>query len=430
MNSKIVFNPKQVNSSLTGLSQNISRLISVENGISNVKSSVDPRIINRRGIGGSLSRATASINRIEQKMVQLKTYTANSINQYSIAEKRVNGQAEEVKEAFALALDKMLNDRYASGLYDKYHSIAGHLEHILHGAQYSAGAGLMHLLGFRFTDVDDVLKKFQVAEYIKAGKLKIPLASMIQRVENSRPLNFMARMMVNPLYLVYNRKMPLAELLYKKMASYYPKDMVNLSNSVSTLKQALRDSSTFKSGFEAVKSQAGSILKNSGKLIRSNALLATVITAGVESVGAGIKITENYGMYSGEKLKEENAKVVGRAVVKTATVTVGSVGGAVIGGIIGSLGGPLGTAAGATVGGYLGSMLGDKVASMTSAWTDKQSVRFKDTIHKGTEAVASGVRNVKESFNNAKEAISDVKSHAANLLDSSKSFFGKLSFGN
>lgn len=426
MYSKIVFNPKQVNSSLSGLSQSISRLISVESGISGVKSNIDPRIINRRGIGGRLSRATASIDRIEQKMVQLKTYTANSINQYSVAEKRVNGQAEEVKEAFALALEKMLNDRYASGLYDKYHSIAGHLEHILHGAQYSAGAGLMHLLGFRFTDVDDVLKRFQVAEYIKAGKFNIPLASTIQRIENSRPLNFMARIMVNPLYLVYNRKKPLAELLYKKMTSYYPKDMVNLSNSVSTL---LKDAKVT-TMMDAVKSNAGSVLKSGWKLARANAVLATVITAGVETVGAGIKITENYSLYSGEKLKEENAKVVGRAVVKTTTVTVGSVGGAVVGGIIGSIGGPVGTAIGATVGGYLGSMLGDKVASMTSAWTDKQSVRFKDTIHKGTEAVASGVRNVKESFVNAKEAISDVKSHAANLLDSSKSFFGKLSFGN
>jgi outer membrane lipoprotein SlyB len=424
--SKIVFNPKQVNSSLSGLSQSISRLISVESGISGVKSNIDPRIINRRGIGGRLSRATASIDRIEQKMVQLKTYTANSINQYSVAEKRVNGQAEEVKEAFALALEKMLNDRYASGLYDKYHSIAGHLEHILHGAQYSAGAGLMHLLGFRFTDVDDVLKRFQVAEYIKAGKFNIPLASTIQRIENSRPLNFMARIMVNPLYLVYNRKKPLAELLYKKMTSYYPKDMVNLSNSVSTL---LKDAKVT-TMMDAVKSNAGSVLKSGWKLARANAVLATVITAGVETVGAGVKITENYSLYSGEKLKEENAKVVGRAVVKTTTVTVGSVGGAVVGGIIGSIGGPVGTAIGATVGGYLGSMLGDKVASMTSAWTDKQSVRFKDTIHKGTEAVASGVRNVKESFVNAKEAISDVKSHAANLLDSSKSFFGKLSFGN
>jgi hypothetical protein len=158
-------------------------------------------------------------------------------------------------------------------------------------------------------------------------------------------------------------------------------------------------------------------LKNGLRLGKSNAALAVLITAGAETIGAGIKITENYNLYSGEKLKEENAKVVGRAVYKTTVVSATSVAGAVAGGVVGSVFGPVGTVVGASIGGFVGSWVGDKLTEKTPAFVDKAALHFKDGIHKGTEAIASGVSKVKDGFN-------DVKEHASNLLGGAKSILG------
>jgi hypothetical protein len=409
LSSKIVFNINDINNSVSGLSQTISRMQSIQNNVASVRSSVDPRILGRNGISGQFRRASASSDRIEMHMKQLKSFTIQSADRYGNSENRVNRQADAVNKAIEAAR-KQIDGRFASDLYETYNNTYGRWVDFLHGAQYSAGAGLMHLLGFRFADIDGVLRKFQVVDDVLLGKMRLPVASIIHKVESSR-LNMLARLMVSPTRAFGKKN--LSELIYKRTANYFPKDIVGLSNSVSKLIAEAKTGTML----NAVKNNAGNVLKNGLRLGKSNAALAVLITAGAETIGAGIKITENYNMYSGEKLKEENAKVVGSAVYKTAVVSATSVAGAVAGGALLSVFGPVGTVVGASVGGFIGSWVGDKIANNTPAWVDKTALHFKDGIHKGTEAIASGVNKVKDGFNNVKE-------HASSLLSGAKSILG------
>lgn len=409
MSSKIIFNINEVNSSVSGLSHTISRLQSIQNNVSGVRNSVDPRILGRSGINGQFRRATASFDRIEMKMNQLKAFTANTTERYANSDQRVNRQADAVNKAIDAAR-KQIDERFASNLYETYNNTYGRWVDFLHGAQYAAGAGFMHLFGFRFTDIDGVLRKFQVVDDVLLGKMRVPVASLIHKVESSK-LNMLARLMVSPTR-AFGKK-TLSELIYKRTANYFPKDIAGLSNSVQKLLADAKGGTMV----NAVKNHAGSVLKNELKLGKSNAALAVLITAGAETIGAGIKITENYNLYSGEKLKEENAKVVGRAVYKTTVVSATSVAGAVAGGVVGSVFGPVGTVVGASIGGFVGSWVGDKLTEKTPAFVDKAALHFKDGIHKGTEAIASGVSKVKDGFN-------DVKEHASNLLGGAKSILG------
>lgn len=409
MSSKIVFNINTVNNSVSGLSHTIGRLESIQNKVAGVGSSVDPRILGRNGISGQFRRASASSDRIEMHMKQLKSFTIQSADRYGNSENRVNRQADAVNKAIEAAR-RQIDGHLASNLYETYNNTYGRWVDFLHGAQYAAGAGLMHLLGFRFSDIDGVLRKFQVIDDVMLGKMRLPMASMIHRIESSK-MNMLARLMVSPTR-AFSKK-TLSELIYKRAANYFPKDIAGLSNSVSKLIDDAKGGTML----NAVKNNAGSVLKNGLRLGKSNAALAVLITAGAETIGAGIKITENYNLYSGEKLKEENAKVVGSAVYKTTVVSATSVAGAVAGGVVGSVFGPVGTVVGASVGGFIGSWVGDKIADKTPAWVDKTALHFKDGIHKGTEAIASSVSKVKDGFNNVKE-------HASSLLSGAKSILG------
>jgi hypothetical protein len=407
-----MFNINEVNSSVPALSRTISSLQSIQNQVAGVRSSVDPRILGRSGISGQFRRASASFDRIDMKMNQLKSFTNNAADRYSNSENRVNRQADAVNKAIGAAR-KQIDERFASSLYETYNNTYGRWVDFLHGAQYSAGAGLLHLLGFRFKDANGLLGNIRAVNHVLLGKIPVPMATILKNIEDSK-FKHLARLMVSPRRAFSS--LTLAELIYKKGTSFFAEDIGNISKSV----RSLVDDAKSGTMVNAVKNNAGTVLKNGLRFAKSNAALAVLITAGAETIGAGIKITENYNMYTGEKLKEENAKVVGSAVYKTGVVSATSVGGAVIGGVLFSAFGPVGTVIGATAGGFVGSWVGDKITQNTPAWVDNTALHFKDGIHNGTEAIASGVSKVKDGFN-------DVKDHASGLLSGAKSFLG---FGN
>ncbi|MES7204624.1 hypothetical protein U6Q21_12690, partial [Cutibacterium acnes] len=164
-----------------------------------------------------------------------------------------------------------------------------------------------------------------------------------------------------------------------------------------------------------VKNSSGALVKNAINVGKGNAAAAVLLTAGTEAIGATIKITENYSLYGNniEKLKEENAKVVGEAAYKTVVVSGTSVAGSVIFGALGSLAGPAGTIVGATVGGFIGSWVGDLVTKNTPAWVENAALKAKDVIYAGTEFVADTVRGVQDGFK-------EVKKHVGNLVEGAK----------
>ncbi|WP_449538915.1 hypothetical protein [Ferdinandcohnia sp. Marseille-Q9671] len=424
LSSRIVFKTNAVNSSVSDLNHTLARLSSTQNGIAAVRGSIDPQILHRSGISSMLAGVGREIDRVENKVSQVKSFTSASVVKYSGAESQVNKHGQEII-AEANLVKQALDAHLPSELFETYNNTIGRLQDLLHGLQYSAGAGIMHLLGFKYSQLDGMLRRFDLVDDVLVGKYKLPIGSVIKGIENSK-FHTLAKLMVSPFGALKYRQLPLSEHLYKRFANFFPSDIVNFSNNVTSLKQALQQGgTTLKNGFSIVKDHAGGILKTGLKVVKSNALLAGVITAGTETVSATLKISENYSIYGGnvEKLKEENAKVVGEAVWKTGVVTTTSVGGAVVGGAIGTLiGGPVGTVVGASIGGFIGSWAGDVIAGKTSGWAKDVAVNFKDQIHSVTEGVRSGVENVKETFN-------DVKNFAGGLVEGSKKFFGAFSFG-
>ncbi|OCA83143.1 hypothetical protein A8F94_18635 [Bacillus sp. FJAT-27225] len=424
MSSKIAFNANAVNSSIGDLNHSLAKLNSVQASIATLRGSIDPRILYRGGIGSRLAGVSRELNGVEDRVNRLKTFTSSSVEKYSSAEAQIKRQAHELMSENNL-LKQALDSRTASDLYEFYNNTVGRLQDLLHGLQYSAGAGIMHLLGFKYAEIGGIFRQFDLADEAKFGKYKLPFGKYIKGVENSKA-HFLSKLMVDPIGALKYKDKALSEFLYKRFANFFPSDIVNLSNNVAVLKEAIkRDGTSFKNGLSVVKDHAGKIVGSGLKVVKSNAILAGVITAGTEAVGASIKITENYSMYGGdvEKLKVENAKVVGEAAWKTVVVSGISVGGAVIGGTIGSLGGPVGTVIGATVGGMVGSWAGDIIAGKTSGWAQDVAVHFKDGIHSMTEGVRTEMAKVTNGFNN-------VKNFAEGLLSDSKKILGSLSFGN
>lgn len=409
-----MFKTNAVNSSIADLNSSLTKLNSTQNGIATIRGSIDPQILNRSGIGSRLAGIGREIENVENMVNRVKTFTSAAIANYTAAETQVNNKGKSIVDETNL-LKKALDERMASDAYEFYNNTVGRFGDLLHGLQYSAGAGIMHLLGFRYAQLEGLMRRFDLVDDVLLGKYKLPIGSVIKGIENSKA-HFLAKLMVSPYGALRYADKPLSELIYKRFASFFPTDIANFGNSVNSLKQALRQNGF---GFSVVKEHAGGILKSGLKVVKSNAILAAVITAGTETVGAGIKISENYSLYGGnvEKLKEENAKVVGEAAWKTGVVTATSVGGAVIGGAIGSLGGPVGTVIGASIGGFIGSWAGDVIGEKTSGWAQDVAVNFKDQIHTVTEGVRSGVEKVKEGFN-------DVKNFAGDLLSGSKKLFG------
>ncbi|MFB3171030.1 hypothetical protein P5G62_028470 [Neobacillus sp. 179-C4.2 HS] len=424
MSSRIMINTDIVNSSITDLNHSRSKLVSTQNGIAALRGSIDPKILNQRGIGSRLAGISRDLDSVDDMVSQFKTFTSTSVEKYSRAEAQVNKKAHELIAESNL-VKQALDAHMPSDLFEFYNNTVGRYEDLLHGLQYSAGAGIMHLLGFKYAELDGLLRRFDLADDVLIGKYKLPVGSVIKGIEKSK-LNFLARLMVSPYGALRYKNNPLSELIYKRFSNFFPSDIANFGNNVTSLKQALQQGgTTLKNGFSIVKDHAGGILNSGLKVVKSNAILAGVITAGTEAIGASIKISENYSIYSGdvEKLKVENAKVVGAAVWKTGVVTTTSVGGAVIGGAVGTLiGGPVGTVVGASIGGFIGSWAGDVIAGKTSALAENVAVHFKDQIHTVTDGVRSGVDKVKEGFN-------DVKNATGDLVDGTKKLFGSLSLG-
>ncbi len=420
MASKIMINPTGVNQSISGLNQCLARLANVQSGIAGLRSSVDGRILARHGIGSRFAAANSSMSRIYGKVESVQTFSGVGLAKYSGAEARISSKASEVEEQFNL-LDKAAQERWVSNTYDKYHQITGNIGNLLHGLQYTAGAGIAHLLGYRFN------QGFQLADDILMFGKRIPLGSAIKAIEGSRAHNIARYLVGGVNAFVFHRNKSLTDLLYKKLTRAFPSDVANLFHSVNRLKDAAGIS-----GFSAVKDHAWDIVKSGGKMVRANAILATVITAGTEAVGSGIKISENYRLYSGdvERLKTENAKVVASAAYKTVVVSGASLGGAVIGGALGSLLGPIGTVAGASAGAFVGSMIGDALSAKTPAFIENGFVAAKDQIHAVTEGVRSGYNTVKEGVKDVAETagklVSGAKEAAGNFFGGAKKLF---SFG-
>lgn len=249
-------------------------------------------------------------------------------------------------------------------------------------------------------------------------------------------------------------KYSFADLIHKKFAKYAPSQVVDYANATKSLVRTM--------GKKAVTKETLKAFGKAGlKFAKANAVTTFLVTGASSSVGAGLKIAENYEKYgnNSEVLKRENAKAVGKAVNDTVVVGTSSIAGGVIGGAVGSLLGPVGTVAGAAAGSFVGGIVGEKLAKFTAPFAEKAAVVFKEPLHhaintvrSGWEAAGKGVKAFNDGVDYANEqiketladpigkakdvtkevskGISKAKDTAKSLVNGATSFMkGKFSFG-
>ncbi|PRR95526.1 hypothetical protein C6W24_16540 [Bacillus atrophaeus] len=265
----------------------------------------------------------------------------------------------------------------------------------------------------------------------------------ISRTVDSSRYQKAARVLLNPKYLYKKTNKPFADLVHKKFTKFFPQDAVNFSNSVRSYTKGLADEA-------GVRSTLKDVGKTGLKFAKGNMITAGIITGATETVGAGLKIADNYARYENnpEVLKRENAKAVGKAVNDTVFITGGSTVGAVVGGAIGSLAGPAGTVVLGAAGSFVGGVAGEKIAKFTAGFAEKAAVKLKDPIHKvidtgrkGWETAGKAVklvndgietanRTIHKGIDSAKKGADKAKETAGSLLNGASHFLrDKLSFG-
>ncbi|MGG4489570.1 hypothetical protein [Metabacillus idriensis] len=238
---------------------------------------------------------------------------------------------------------------------------------------------------------------------------------------------------------------PFADLIHKKYSKYLPGDVVDFTSSTRGVWGGMIKNNVTSTMWK-------NLGKNALKFGKTNAVSALVVTGAMETVGMGLKISENYTKYGDmpDVLKRENAKAVGKAVNNTVAISAGSIGGAVIGGAIGSALGPVGTVAGAAAGSFVGGLVGEQFGKFTAGFAEKAAIALETPIQ-GTIDLArggfeqagkavEGLNKVKDAANEQiKEAIDDpigkvkdigeglskAKDTADSLIDGAKSLIGK-----
>lgn len=370
---------------------------------------IDPRILARRGIGARLQNVTTSLQKLETDLQRLQTFVQFSVTKYEAAD-RYAASTEDNS-----LLKQLLINEVPSRLYELYHATIGNYTGLIAGITKVGSAGLLHLLGI------GLYSNGVYAKNVIYGRLTIPTATILERISKNRWANPIARFLVNKWTIIRHKDKTLADLIYRRFAGQYASYTLNFAKSARTTFSSIGSALKQRSGTalsNAIKTHGGTFAKNALRLGRSNFYTGVIITGAVETIGAGIKIAENYAKYEGDiaTLKRENAKVVGEAVYNTAVTSVTIAGGAVIGGAIGSLLGPAGTYIGATAGAFVGGLIGDFIVKHTPGakkFVQNIAVKFEDQIYKGTEAIAN-------TFKKAKNGLKNVANHVSSFFKSLK----------
>lgn len=401
--ARIYLNPSIAKDAAIGFGKCKENVSDVTHGVHSVHVRLDYRILNRNGINRTLQQTVTSLSKVEKDLQRIQKFIHTSVDKYESADRFLSRRSNDS------LLKKLLQNEVPSKTYDIYNKTIGNYTGLVTSLTKVAGAGILHIFGIGlFSNSSNAVNRLY-------GKIRIPTADIIAKVTGNKWTNSIARFLVNKSTIFRHKDKSLADLIFRRYAGQYSSQILNYSQSItnaySSINNALGKNGT--GVFNAIKSNVGNMGKTALSLGRSNFVTGMIISGGIETVGAGIKITENYAKYEGDlsKLKTENAKVVGEAAFNTVAVSGSIALGAVIGGAIGTIGGPVGTYVGATVGSLFGGFIGDKVAKslpgVKKLFTDA-AVKHENLIFKGTEFVADSVQNVKNSFQNVKDNVSNL----------------------
>jgi len=343
------------------------------------------------------------------------------VNRLSEMEQDIRNTAEKFVER-----DDYIGKMY--NLYDKYGTLTA-MGALVSNQAFYYGMGLTNFLkkadgvSFRYRHSTELMK---ISRYVDGYQYRNVIRGYIS------PTSFFRKEL---------RDASFADLLHKRYAKYLPQEVIGHHNSSRNLKSALEMG-------RLTKTDVMDFLSTGKKIARANAGLTFLVTGAVETVGMGLKISDNYAKYGNDPavLKRENAKAVGNAVNKTVMVGTFSVGGAVIGGTLLSVAGPMGTVVGGAIGSAVGGFVGEYLAKYTAGFAERTAIKFQDSINSGLNSLkglATTAGEVKEKFDTVKDKVNEeiketlknplgkagefkdkAKETANSLLDEAKDFMG------
>ncbi|MFT9596419.1 hypothetical protein [Mesobacillus sp.] len=354
----------------------------IQNGVYQVKGSLDGRISGRHSIGSNLAKASSSISRLEQRLNDLHGFLNRSVDGYTTAENSVNKKAVSLivswNRAFGVeqcnrplmpqrskskgeALDKKSSSIYDILKYfDAINQKMSLFDVALIGSQ-TAGVGTALAISRRL-DIDYLegrpslwqrLKggyKFSVsadASWTSKGRYSSKTAKFIYDFSKSTPSSLIAKHLHK---FVTSYTSP-ASLL--KHAAGFPKNATVMK--ASTLTKAFEKRITL-----GAKEVARTVAEAKGftKVGKRIPLVGSLISV---AAGVGEYVNpENAGKTRVERIGRAGASVIG----DFGAIAVGAKAGA----MIGSLGGPIGVVVGGAVGGFVGgvasTMFGDEIKDL------------------------------------------------------------------
>jgi hypothetical protein len=379
----------------------VSKVGIIQNGVYQVKGSLDTRISGRHSIGANLAKAGSSISRVEQRLIDLNVFLNRSVEGYTTAENLINKKAVNLVVSWNRAFgaerwNKPMVpqrskskgetlDKKSSSLYDilKYFDAINQkmslFDVALIGSQ-TAGVGAALAISRRL-DIDYIggrpslwqrLKggyKFSVsadASWTSKGRYSSKTAKFIYDISKSTPSNLVAKQLHK---FVTSYTSP-ASLL--KHAAGFPKNATMMK--ASTLTKAFEKRITL-----GAKEVARTVAEAKG---------FTKVGKRIPLVGSLISVAAGFGeLVNPENAGKTRVEKMGRATASIAGDFGAIAVGAKAGAMIGSLGGPLGVVIGGAVGGLVGgvasTMLGDEI---------------KDLGEKGANGAVSIFKSVKSWF--------------------------------
>lgn len=354
----------------------------IQNGLNQVKGSLDARISGRHSIGANLIKAESSISRLEQRLNELYGFLNRSIEGYSTAENSVKRKAlslavswnrsfgaQQYNRPLVPQRSKSKSetfDQKSSSIYDilKYFDAINQkislFDIALIGSQ-AAGVGTALAISRRL-DIDYLdgrpslwqrLKggyKFSIsadASWTSKGRYSSKTAKLIYDFSKSSPSNIIAKQLHK---FVTSYTSP-ASLL--KHAAGFPKNATVMK--ASTLTKAFEKRITL-----GAKEVARTVAEAKG---------FTKVGKRIPLVGSLISVAAGFGeLVNPENAGKTRVEKIGRATASIAGDFGAIAVGAKAGAMIGSLGGPLGVVIGGAVGGLAGgfasTMLGDEIKDL------------------------------------------------------------------
>ncbi|EKN66660.1 hypothetical protein BABA_14422 [Neobacillus bataviensis LMG 21833] len=112
---QIKINLSTIKSYQSNLERDKSRVSDVKQSVSSIRNQISSKILSRRSIGQKLNTIAQDIHNAESQLNKLKAFMEESINQYTSAERKVDGRAAALLGINSINIEKQMAGAAAAG---------------------------------------------------------------------------------------------------------------------------------------------------------------------------------------------------------------------------------------------------------------------------------------------------------------------------